>query len=966
MFNGDFRTKPTITHRGSSQVRYGKDVIADNRRQRETRATERHRVEAAVKIQRHIRGFVDRCQLKKTLRTKYDSDYNNSDVCQLASYLCRFYDSTVDHSRLSNFLSHPLIGRLYENDFLRSNILLVCLEDLYFRTSGSAVISDPVLTYVRNAVNNKTFCRADVLSSSSRQTIRIYRMLISLIDSFIYLGQPEPSLHVIFHVLTEKYYFLLPDTLILTTKLKCQRKVISHLSDSFSNYSDSIISTLDYDKVKSYINGNFNQHFSMLVKFLESLSPTTLVKSLSVIFRTLDLYDLPEFEVEQHNNDSSDDDNSVIKETYNFDYLEPLFHRCESDDEKKLLSLIIYQLITKYRVDIIHCTPIRKLCFNIVYIQWLWMFVNSIQDHGIFVNQDSCMSRLSEQKILTNLQYQLLIPLLTVFSVLFQQFLRTSHDADFIDETFLFKQHDLQKICLLLRNIAVYLNNLDLVALQPRYNTLNLKSAFTTTRYVTVPGSIREDSTLMMLTVNSWIDCYSGLVDVLRELHSRDCRVDIFPSKDVWLWNQPIKSIDRTNIKVFIDPLSVTNLNLITIKELYILQHMPYIVSFNSRVSIFHDVVDEDRLPYSHVWGQSSENIILASIRRDYIYEDAYAQLTESVASNLKKKIVVKLINYTGLDEAGVDGGGLFREFLTTFLKEAFNPHRGLFIETDGLLHPNPSSSHLYADYHKHYFFIGRLLAKAIYEKLLVDIPLAPFFLHKLIGCVADINLLRSLDPDMYRNMLELRNYDDDTLRDLCLSFIVSDNVFGDNKTIELKPDGANIAVTKSNLIEYIHMMADYRLNRQIRIPFRYFAEGFYSVISPTWIKMFNYSEFQCLLSGSTGNVDIEDLKQNTVYHGGYSEDHPTIKLFWEVVESMTPEEHRKLLSFVTSSNRTPLLGFRSLNPLFGIHSAGTDDRLPTSSTCMNLLKLPEFSDKSLLRKRLEYVIHSGAGFELS
>jgi len=39
---------------------------------------------------------------------------------------------------------------------------------------------------------------------------------------------------------------------------------------------------------------------------------------------------------------------------------------------------------------------------------------------------------------------------------------------------------------------------------------------------------------------------------------------------------------------------------------------------------------------------------------------------------------------------------------------------------------------------------------------------------------------------------------------------------------------------------------------------------------------------------------------------------------------------------------------------------------LPTASTCMNFLKLPEYSDIEIMRSKLLYAIESGAGFELS
>lgn len=57
----------------------------------------------------------------------------------------------------------------------------------------------------------------------------------------------------------------------------------------------------------------------------------------------------------------------------------------------------------------------------------------------------------------------------------------------------------------------------------------------------------------------------------------------------------------------------------------------------------------------------------------------------------------------------------------------------------------------------------------------------------------------------------------------------------------------------------------------------------------------------------------------------------------------------------------------QNLYPSFCVHYAGNEaDRLPTASTCMNLLKLPEFNDEETLRQKLLYAIESGAGFELS
>ena len=141
-------------------------------------------------------------------------------------------------------------------------------------------------------------------------------------------------------------------------------------------------------------------------------------------------------------------------------------------------------------------------------------------------------------------------------------------------------------------------------------------------------------------------------------------------------------------------------------------------------------------------------------------------------------------------------------------------------------------------------------------------------------------------------------------------------------------------------------------------------------------------------------------------------------------------KQREDLLMFVTSCSRPPLLGFRELHPSFCIqkvtpplrhapispripapsmvlsvlnpnfpqrgagiglrirktrilaiscaftpwlvswqtshNSEEADSRLPTASTCMNLLKLPCYNSVEACRERLLYAISAGAGFELS
>ncbi|CAN0421362.1 unnamed protein product, partial [Laminaria digitata] len=140
-------------------------------------------------------------------------------------------------------------------------------------------------------------------------------------------------------------------------------------------------------------------------------------------------------------------------------------------------------------------------------------------------------------------------------------------------------------------------------------------------------------------------------------------------------------------------------------------------------------------------------------------------------------------------------------------------------------------------------------------------------------------------------------------------------------------------------------------------------------LIPVEWIRLFNPQELQRLIGGEGKRaVDVDDLKRNTRYAGGYHESQPVMKWFWEAIQSFTPKEQGQFLKFVTSCSRAPLLGFERLNPPICVQRVpeGEEGRLPSSATCMNLLKLPQYADQRTLREKLLYAISANAGFELT
>merc|ERR1719188_616242 len=111
--------------------------------------------------------------------------------------------------------------------------------------------------------------------------------------------------------------------------------------------------------------------------------------------------------------------------------------------------------------------------------------------------------------------------------------------------------------------------------------------------------------------------------------------------------------------------------------------------------------------------------------------------------------------------------------------------------------------------------------------------------------------------------------------------------------------------------------------------------------------------------------MDVKDLIKHTQYKNGFSNSTKQVKWFWKLVEKdMNDDDRSKLLKFVTSCPRAPLMGFGSLQPAITITKMDTsspNEMLPTASTCFNILRIPPYSSEKLLREKIMYAIHANA-----
>lgn len=457
--------------------------------------------------------------------------------------------------------------------------------------------------------------------------------------------------------------------------------------------------------------------------------------------------------------------------------------------------------------------------------------------------------------------------------------------------------------------------------------------------------------------------------------------------------------------------------------KLEILRNMPFLIPFRTRVQIFRQFVhlDKERRRHGHVDADQWRQFVLgasgrdsmpgrgvigrhhAKIRRGNVFDDAYEQFYP-LGDGLKEPIQITFVDQFDTVEAGIDGGGVTKEFLTSITMEAFSSSQhNLFVANkSNAMYPNPSSLDQLQESLKRvgflegseewnlqvqtlleqYEFLGRIVGKCMYEGILIDIAFAGFFLLKWVSAATDvgyrasINDVREMDEELYQGLLRLKNMQSD-VSELDLDFTINDQVSAlGEETItisrNLVPNGKDVAVTNENRPLYISYMARHRLVAQPRQQTRAFLRGLGSIIDPAWLSMFNQSELQRLVGGDSSEIDLEDLRKHTVYSGVYEvgddgKNHPTVDLFWQAMHEFQDSERRDVLKYVTSTPRAPLLGFSQLKPMFSIRDGGADpERLPSAATCINLLKLPRYPTLEILKNKLRYAVSSNAGFDLS
>lgn len=376
-------------------------------------------------------------------------------------------------------------------------------------------------------------------------------------------------------------------------------------------------------------------------------------------------------------------------------------------------------------------------------------------------------------------------------------------------------------------------------------------------------------------------------------------------------------------------------------------------------------------------------------------------QLVPVIIDNLKTFTKLELMNdvfvdFTDSDSEGYEG--LRREGIARAIAQISNPSFGLFTFTDerrAFLKPVPLSPNEDVTEKKaNYRMFGRLLGLAIKNSITPGIRLAPSCLylltHRTNPKTSEMDsFLEAEDPAWFKSVSSLTSLSDGALEALSLTFD------------KLRPDGGDMPVTAANLSIYMDLTKQSKLIEGIEEPMMHLLAGLGDAMRLILIDSLTVAELRKLINGDeTINVAALrdatswrvvgrdsalsapfpiDMEQSALdsrqaeaekFSASSPEVHEVIRWLFQILAYDFDEPLRRLfLRFVSASAYTPIGGFQRNEERGWLHifvDLGLDPQsLPTSHTCFGHLRLPAYSSKAELLKRLVYALQNAHSIEL-
>ena len=327
-------------------------------------------------------------------------------------------------------------------------------------------------------------------------------------------------------------------------------------------------------------------------------------------------------------------------------------------------------------------------------------------------------------------------------------------------------------------------------------------------------------------------------------------------------------------------------------------------------------------------------------------------------------------------------------------VREVFDPDHGLFIydEDSHYCYFNPNSF----ETSDQFFLVGVVLGLAIYNSTILDVALPPFAFRKLLASAPPYNGpattairptpsytlddLAEWKPSLARGLRQLLEHEGDVEATFCRDFVADVERYGQVTQVPLCAGGERRPVTNANRREFVELYVRHALDTAVARQFEPFKRGFFTVCGGNALALFRPEEIELLVRGSDEPLDVASLRAVATYEnwdpqrdavdggtagGGDARRESRIaSWFWEAFEDADARAQRKILTFITGSDRIPAMGTTSLS--IKIACLGDDARrYPVARTCFNVLGLYRYGSKRELEAKLWRAVLDSEGFGL-
>ncbi|KAJ8575654.1 hypothetical protein ON010_g3559 [Phytophthora cinnamomi] len=357
-------------------------------------------------------------------------------------------------------------------------------------------------------------------------------------------------------------------------------------------------------------------------------------------------------------------------------------------------------------------------------------------------------------------------------------------------------------------------------------------------------------------------------------------------------------------------------------------------------------------------------------------FAQAFRQLNQVDPALLRRQIDSKgrLFSVKFRGEEGVDWGGVYREGATSMVDDLFSPHFSLFVlcpngqhdtgNNRGMYLPNPKCTSPVAM--QMFAFVGQLLGISLRTHGDFPFMLPSLVWKQLLGQTLTRSDLEGTDA-MFIQMLDgIANCQNDgisTEEEFATAFAGLELRFTASsctgEEIELVPGGRHLTVGFHNRLEYCRLAERARLD-ECSAQVAAMARGFATLFPRRVLTLLTWQELEILTCGSP-KIDL-DLWQRHTRYDGYSEDDPTVLLFWEALAEFSDEQRADFVRFAWGRSRLP----RGKWPQpFKLSKKGGRDAtrsLPVAHTCFFSVELPPYTSRETMRSMLLATITFGLG----